>query len=153
MSITASADTKKEVREKSYEDVYEWLRRQAENLGLRVLLLTQDASLRGGWLYLPTHLEGVLDPYENAIKLQKLEDTWNDREPQPEPPLYLVPVKDPARHAAWNQISDAQERKMQAVAAFGKAASREEQERAAEAFRQAEDEEQEVQRTYALAAG
>lgn len=135
------------------EEIYEWLRHEAEKLGLRVLLFTNEATVRGGWLYLPTHIEGVLDPYANVVKLQQLEDTWNDREPQPELPLYLVPVKDPIRHAAWDRVSNAQERKMQAVAAFGKAASREEQERAAAAFQQAADEEEEVQRTYALSAG
>ncbi len=137
----------------TYQEVYDWLHAQAETLGLRVILMTNDAVVRSGLLYLPTHIEGVLDPYANVLKLQQLEDTWNDRKPEPTLPLYLVPVKDPIRHAAWDRISDAQERKMQAVAAFGKAASREQQEQAAEAFRQAEDEEQEVQRTYALSVG
>lgn len=134
----------------TYQEVYDWLHAQADTLGLRVILMTNDAVVRSGLLYLPTHIEGVLDPYTNVLKLQQLEDSWNDREPQPELPLYLVPVKDPIRHAAWDRVSNAQERKMQAVAAFGKAANREEQEQAAEAFRQAEDEEKEVQRIYAL---
>ena len=130
----------------SLEDVYDWLRSQAERLGLRVALLTDEARLQNGWLYLPTHVEGVSDPYDNALKLQHLEDTWNDRQPRPEPPLFLVPAEDPLRQAAYERVTDALRRKLEAVDAFGRATSREEQERAAAEFQQAERAEDEGHR-------
>lgn len=132
----------------SHQEVTDWLRVQAEKLGLHVTLLTDEATMRGGWLYLPTHIDGVADAYDNALKLQQLEDTWNDRDPQPDPPVFLVPAKDPFRRAAWERVTNAMQRKLKAVDAFGRAVSLEEQERAAAEFRQAEQAEQEVQRAY-----
>lgn len=132
----------------SYQEVTDWLRAQAESLGLRVTLLTDQATMRSGWLYLPTHIDGVADAYDNALKLQQLEDTWNDRDPQPDPPLFLVPAKDPLRRAAWERVTNALQRKLNAVDAFGKAKSLEEQERAAAEFRQAEQAQEEVSRAY-----
>lgn len=132
----------------SHQEVTDWLRAQAERLGLRVTLLTDEATMWGGWLYLPTHIDGVADAYDNALKLQQLEDTWNDRDPQPDPPLFLVPAKDPLRRAAWERVTNAMQRKLKAVDAFGKATSLEEQERAAAEFRQAEQAEEEVHRAY-----
>lgn len=132
----------------SHQEVADWLRSQAEKLGLRVTLLTDDATMRGGWLYLPTHIDSVVDAYDNALKLQQLEDTWNDRDPQPDPPLFLVPAKDPLRRAAWERVTNAMQRKLKAVDDFGKATSLEEQEKAAAEFRQAEQAEEEVHRAY-----
>ena len=129
-----------------YQKVYDWLYSQAEKLGLNVSLLTEDAALQNGWLYLPAHIDGVLDAYDNALKLQKLEDTWNDRVPQPEPPLFLVPARDPLRKAAWERNANAMQRKIQAVDAFGKAVSRGEQEKAAAEFQSAEQAEDEAHR-------
>lgn len=132
----------------SLEEVYEWLRVQAEQLGLRVSLLTDEAKLQSGWLYLPTYIEDVTDAYDNALKLQRLEDTWNDRKPQPQPPLFLVPAKNPLRQAAYEQVIQAMQRKIKAVDAFGKATSREEQEKAASEFQDAEQAEKEVHQDY-----
>jgi hypothetical protein len=132
----------------SREEVYEWLRVQAEKLGLRVLLLTGEAGLQNGWLYLPVHIEDVTDAYDNALKLQQLEDTWNDRDPQPETPLFLIPAKDPLRQATWERVSNALQRKMKALEAFGNATSREEQEKAAAEFQNAEQAEDGVHRAY-----
>ena len=131
-----------------YQKVYDWLYSQAEKLELNVSLLTEDAALQNGWLYLPTHIDGVRDAYDNALKLQKLEDTWNDRVPQPEPPLFLVPARDPSRKAAWERIANAMQRKIQAVDAFGKAANRGEQEKAAAEFQSAEQAEKEANLAY-----
>jgi len=111
----------------SHQEVTDWLRAQAESLGLRVTLLTDEATMRGGWLYLPTHIDGVADAYDDALKLQQLEDAWNDRDPQPDPPLFLFPVKDPARRAAWERAARAMDQKIKAVDAFGTATSLEEQ--------------------------
>ena len=131
-----------------YQEVYEWLKSRAEELGLRVSLLTDEAMLRSGWLYLPVHIEGVTDAYDDATKLQRLEDTWNDRDPQPQPPLFLIPAKDPLRRATWEREAEVLRRKFEAVEAFGKATSLEEQEQAAAEFRQAGRVEQEARQTY-----
>jgi len=132
----------------NHQEVTDWLRAEAERLGLRVTLLTDEATMWGGWLYLPTHIDGVADAYDNALKLQQLEDTWNDRDPQPDPPLFLVPAKDPLRRAAWERVTNAMQRKLKAVDAFGTAASREEQERAAAEFQDAKRAEEEVDKAY-----
>lgn len=132
----------------SHQEVYDWLHSQAEKLGLHISLLTDEAKLQSGWLYLPVHIEDVVDAYDNALKLQQLEDTWNDREPQPEPPLFLVPAKDPLRQAAWERVTNALQRKMKAVDAFGNATSREEQEKAAAEFQSAKRAEEEVHQAY-----
>ena len=104
--------------------------------------------MQSGWLYLPTHVDGVVDAYDNALKLQQLEDTWNDRDPQPDPPIFLVPAKDSLRRAAWERASDAMQRKMRAVDAFGTAQSLEEQEQAAAEFQRAKQLEEESSQAY-----
>ncbi len=136
------------VNKQNNEEIYEWLQTQAEELGLHVSLQTEKAMLVSGWLYLPVYIENVTDAYDNALKLQQLENTWNDREPQPEPPLFLIPAKHPLRQAAWERVSNALQRKMKAIDAFGKATSREEQEKAAAEFRSAEQAEEQVHRAY-----
>ena len=132
----------------TYRKVYDWLSAQAEALGLHATLLIDEATLRHGWLYLPVHIEGVADAYDNALKLQNLEDTWNDREPQPEPPLFLVPAKDPLRKATWERVANAMQRKIKAIDAFGKAVNQQEQEKAAAEFQDAKQAEVEAQQAY-----
>ena len=104
--------------------------------------------MQSGWLYLPTHVDGVVDAYDNALKLQQLEDTWNDRDPQPDPPIFLIPAKDPLRRAAWERAAGAMQRKIKAVDAFGTAKSLEEQEQAAAEFQRAKQAEEEVNLAY-----
>ena len=142
---TAAGDQK---TNQSYPEVYDRLYAQAKVLGLQVTLQVDEATLRHGWLYLPVYIEGVADAYDNAIKMQKLEDTWNDRSPQPEPPLFLISAKAPLRRAAWDRVAAALQRKINAVSAFGAAANQEEQEKAAAEFREAEQAEQEVHQAY-----
>ena len=132
----------------SREEVYRWLREQAKKLGLNVTLLPDDARMEGHWLYLPVYIENVVDSYDNALKLQKLEDTWNDQEPAQEFHVFLVPAKNPLRQAAMERVSNALQRKINAVDAFGKAANREQQEKAAAEFRDAERAENEAQQAY-----
>lgn len=147
MSTTLPAIRSQET-DQSYGEVYDWLHAQAEALGLHATLLIDEATLRHGWLYLPAHIEGAMDAYDNALKLQKLEDTWNDREPQPEPPLFLISAKDPLRKAAWERVANAMQRKIEAIDAFSKASSQKEQEQAAAEFKSAEQAEEEVYRAY-----
>lgn len=130
------------------QEIYDWLRDEAERIGLHVTMLPEKASLQNGWLYLPMHIDGVVDAYDNALKLQQLEDSWNDRDPQPELPLFLVPEKDPLRQAVWERVANALQRKLKAVDAFGKATNQEEQEKAAAEFRDAEQAENEAHRAY-----
>jgi hypothetical protein len=144
-TLTADSDQKTDQR---YQKVYDWLHAQAELLGLQVTLQADEATLRHGWLYLPVYIEGASDAYDNAIKLQKLEDTWNDRVPQPEPPLFLVPAKDPIRRAAWDRVAGALQRKINAIDAFSAAANKEEQEKAVAEFREAEQAEKNVHQAY-----
>lgn len=146
MSITLAVSSKK--NNDIYQDVYDWLHHQAKLFGLQATILADEATLRSGWLYLPIYIEGVADAYDNALKLQKLEDTWNDRTPQPEPPLFLVPAKSPLRGAAWERVANAMQRKMRAVDAFSVAKNLEEQELAAAEFQNAKQAEEEVNQAY-----
>jgi hypothetical protein len=132
----------------SQQEIYEWLHVQAEKLGLRVSLLTEKAMLVSGWLYLPVRIENFVDAYDNALKLQQLEDTWNDRDPQPDLPLFLIPAKDPLRKAAYERVVQAMQRKIKAVDAFGKATTLAEQEKAAAEFQAAERAEGELNQAY-----
>lgn len=147
MSTTLSADSYQKTNQ-SYQEIYDWLHVQAEVLGLQITLLMDEATLRYGWLYLSVHIEGVADAYDNAIKLQKLEDIWNDRSTQPEPPLFLVPAKDPVRRAAWDRVAGALQRKINAIDAFSAAANKDEQEKAVAEFREAEQAEKELHQVY-----
>jgi hypothetical protein len=147
MSTTLPAVSYQKI-DQSYQEVYDWLHAQSEVLGLRVTLLMDEATLRHGWLYLPVHIEGVADAYDNVIKLQKLEDTWNDRNSQPEPPLFLISAKDPLRRAVWERVANALQRKLKAVDAFGRAVNQQEQEKAAAEFQDAEQAENEAHRAY-----
>ena len=147
MSTTLTADSYQKIGQ-SYQEVYDWLQAQAKLLGLQVTLLVDEATLRHGWLYLPVYIEGVADAYDNALKLQNLEDTWNDRSPQPEPPLFLISAKNPSRRAAWDRVAGALQRKMTAINDFSAATNLEEQEKAAAEFRAAEQAEKEVHQAY-----
>lgn len=125
----------------SHEEVYDWLYVQAEKLGLHIFVLSEDERLQSGMLTLPVHVEGALSIYDSVIKLQKLEDTWNDREPKPQPSLFLVSVKNPVQRAIWNRIDKAVERKMKAADAVADAANEAEERRALAELRAARAEE------------
>jgi hypothetical protein len=45
-----------------------------------------------GWLYIPVYIEGDLDAYDKASRLQDLEDAWNDQVPKPDRKLLLIPA-------------------------------------------------------------
>ena len=145
---TAGLIIRSRVKKQDHEKVYAWLREQAEQMGFTITLMPEDARLKGQWLYLPVFIANAVDSYDNALKLQKLEDTWNDQEPKQEHSLFLVPARNPLRRDAMDRQADAIQRKMQAITAFGKAATREDQEKAAAEFRAAEQEEQEAQKAY-----
>ncbi|MGI4789077.1 MAG: hypothetical protein ACRYFS_09530 [Janthinobacterium lividum] len=145
---TAALTVRNREEKQNYEKVYAWLREQAAQLGLTITLVPEDARLEGQWLYLPVFIANAVDSYDNALKLQKLEETWNDQEPKQEYSVFLVPTKNPLRRAAMERQADAMQRKVQAITAFGKAATREDQEKAAAEFHAAEQAEQEAQNAY-----
>jgi len=97
------------------EEIYQWLRDQADRLGLHIVLSEDDARMRSGYLYLSVYIREARDPYDFAVKSQMLEDTWNDREPQPEPPLYLTPEKSPEQRAVWQRLWGSRDRKTEAA--------------------------------------
>ncbi len=149
-----SADSYQKINQ-SHQEVYDWLYAKAEVLGLQIALVVDEATLRHGWLYLPVRIEGVTDAYDNALKLQRLEDAWNDRSPQPEPPLFLLPSKDAVRsaadtvrRAAWDRVAGARQAKINAIEAFSVADNQEEQEKAAAEFKEAEQAENMAYQAY-----
>lgn len=76
----------------SREQIYGWLNKQAEHLGFQASVLTHQAHMRNGRLYVPVYIENSTDAYENAGKLQELEDTWNYQEPEPSLKVFLLPT-------------------------------------------------------------
>ena len=59
--------------------------------------------MQSGYLYLSIYIREARDPYDFAVKSQTLEDTWNDQEPQLDPPIYLTPEKSPEQQAIWQR--------------------------------------------------
>lgn len=124
-----------------HPEVYDWLYSQAQTLGLRISLMPEDERMESGMLSLPVHVEGAKDVIDSILKLKKLEDSWNDREPQPQPSLFLVSVKDPVQRAIWNRIDKAVERKLKAADALADAADEGEERQALAELRAARAEE------------
>lgn len=124
-----------------HQEVYDWLFSQAEILGLRISLLPEDERMQSGMLTLPVHVEGAKDVIDSVLKLKKLEDSWNDREPKPPPSLFLVSVKNPVQRAIWNRIDKAVERKMKAADTLADATNEAEERRALAELRAARAEE------------
>ena len=77
----------------SLEEVYEWLREEAERQQLNPRFYTQYANIRNDRLIvLPVYLDGITDAYDFAHKLQELENAWNEQEPDPGWSLILRPA-------------------------------------------------------------
>ncbi len=129
----------------SYQEVYDWLYAQAEKLGLQIFVLSEDEKMQSGLLTLPVYVEGALSIYDSVLKLQKLEDTWNDLEPRPQPSLFLVSVKNPVQRAIWNRVDKAVERKMKAANALADAVDEAEERRALAELRAARLEEKQAE--------
>lgn len=75
-----------------YGELLTWLSREATTQGLRIQPRTQSARVEGRYLHVPVYLEGVSGVYERASTLQRLEDSWNNREPEPERLLFIIPA-------------------------------------------------------------
>ncbi len=130
------------------EYIYQWLRDQADRLGLHVVLSEDDARMQSGYLYLPIYIREARDPYDFAVKSQMLEDTWNDQEPQPDPPVYLTPEKSPEQRAVWQRLWEARDRKTEAANAVAEADSNAEQQAALADLRAARAEELQAEKEY-----
>ena len=124
-----------------HQEIYDWLHLQARTFGLQITILSEEEQMQSGMLTLPVYIEGALSVYDNIIKLKKLEETWNDREPQPQPSLFLVSVKNPVQRAIWNRIDRAVERKMKAADALADAVNEAEERQALTELRAARTEE------------
>ena len=74
-----------------YEDIDTWLRAEAKRRKIHAQIHMKQGELKSGWLYIPVYIEEG-DAYDKASRLQDLEDSWNDREPKPEPKVLLVPA-------------------------------------------------------------
>lgn len=138
MSVTLERPAPKTV---SYQEVYDWLYLQAEKLGLRISLASEDEQMQSGMLTLPVHIEGAADAFDHVIKLKKLEGTWNDREPRHDPSLFLTSAKDPVQRAIWDKIDKAALRKMKAADAVADAVTKAEEQAALAELRAARAEE------------
>jgi len=130
------------------EEIYQWLRDQADRLGLHVVLSEDDARMQSGYLYLSIYIREARDPYDFAVKSQMLEETWNDREPRPEPPIYLTPEKSPEQRAIWQRLWEARDRKTEAANAVAEAGSEIEQQAALVGLRAARAEELQAEKEY-----
>ena len=127
-------------------EVYDWLYDQAEKLGLLISISSEEERMQSGMLTLPVYVEGTLSIYDSVLKLKKLEDSWNDRDPKPQPSLFLVSVKNPVQRAIWNRIDKAVERKMKAADALADAVDEAEERRALAELRAARAEEVQAER-------
>ncbi len=128
--------------------VYQWLNDQAERLGFHITLSTEAAHMQGGYLYLPIHIREARDPYDFAAKSQTLEDTWNDQEPRPDTPIYLVPEKSPEQNAVWQRLWETRGQKVEAANAVAEAATENEQQSALAKLRTARQEEIQAEEEY-----
>ena len=130
------------------EEIYQWLRNQAGRLGFSIILSTDEARMQGGYLYLPVYIREARDPYDFAVKRQALEETWNDQDPRPDPPVYLLPEKSPEQNAIWRWLWEARDRKTEAANAVAEAGSEIEQQAALAGLRAARAEELQAEKEY-----
>ncbi len=143
MSVTLERPAPQTV---SYQEIYDWLYSQAEKLGLQISLVPENEQMQSGMLSLPVHIKGAADAYDHIVKLKKLENTWNDREPRREPPLFLSSAKDPVQIALWDRIDQAALRKMRAADALADAATEADERAALAELRAARADERQAER-------
>ncbi len=73
------------------EAVYKWLRNAAKRRHIDARIHTELVKQDRNWLYIPVYVEGS-DAAEKALILQKLEDAWRNRKPEPYWQLLLIPT-------------------------------------------------------------
>lgn len=119
------------------EEIYEWIHEQSRRLDIDIVLYTQEASMEGPYLYIPAYLPGGKDAYDYAVKLRKFENSWNDQEPRPNPPINLIPERSPEQQAVWERLWKARERKTESADAVAAAVGEEEQQKSLSELRAA----------------
>ena len=147
MAIAAGLKIDDQVKH-SREEIYEWLYKQAPLLDIEIVLYPEEASMEGHYLYLPTYLPDGRDAYDYAVKLQKLEDAWNDQVPRPNPPINLIPAKSPEQRAVLERLWEARDRKNEAADAAAEAETETEQESTLVQLRVARQEEVQAEKDY-----
>lgn len=130
------------------EEIYRWLENQSQKLGIKIVLYPEEARMDGTYFYIPAYLPDGKDPYDYAVKLQKFEDTWNDQEPRPNPPINLTPAKSPEQRSLWQRLWEARDHKVEAANAVAEAGSDREQQAALAELRTARREEIQAEEEY-----
>jgi len=105
----------------SRQEIYDWLSKEAEQLGIQATLITHGATMSDGRLYLRVYIGNAADAYDEASKLQELEGSWNYREPDPQPHIFLLPADEgdrPERAEAYAPVQQAIDRYHDAFDAF-----------------------------------
>lgn len=80
--------------EPKQEDLLNWLKDQRGTHLMPVTVHTESTRLDGGYLSVAIHVGGKHDAVEKARLMQKIEDEWNYKVPNPAIKLLLVPTKD-----------------------------------------------------------
>ena len=147
--------TKPILEEKKYEleEIFQWLNEQASLMQMHITLYTDEAEMKGPYLYLPVYIREARDAYDYAVKSQALEDSWNDRQPRPNPPINLTPEKSPEQRALWERLWLAQERKEEAANLVAGAADEIEQQTALVKLRAARNDELQAEKEYNMFYG
>lgn len=117
----------------SRQEIYDWLNKEAEQLGIQATLITHGAALSDGRLYLRVFVGNAADAYDVASKLQELEGTWNYQEPEPYPRVFLLPADEsdePERASAYAPVQQETDRYFDAFEAFRTSESDEEMQKA-----------------------
>lgn len=99
-------------------------------------------------MYLPVYIREARDSYDFAVKSQALKETWNDQEPRPDPPVYLLPEKSPEQRAVWQRLWESRDRKTKAANAVAEAGDDITQQAALNELRAARAEELRAEKEY-----
>jgi len=117
----------------SRQEIYDWLSKEAEQLGIQANPITHGATMSDGRLYLRVYIGNAADAYDEASKLQQLEGSWNYQEPDPQPHIFLLPADmsdRPESAEAYVPIQQAIDRYYEAFHAFRTAKSPEDAQKA-----------------------
>jgi hypothetical protein len=128
--------------------IYQWLQAQSARLGITLVLYPDKAHMEGFYLYIPAYLPEGKDAYDYAVRLQALEDSWNDQLPPPDPPINLTPAKSPEQYAVWQRLWEARDHKTEAANAVAEAKNESEQQTALAELRTARREEVQAEEEY-----
>lgn len=137
------------------QEIYDWLNREAERLGIKATLLTHRTKMSDGRLYLLVRIGNAVDAYDEATKLQELESSWNYQEPAPHPRVFLLPADEsdmPGWTESYTPVQQAIDRYLEAFDAFRAAKSSEEAQKALKEMEDAKTAELEASRQLDRAA-